>query len=503
MMTLQQLLPNLPLSARHGQCQIQALRLDSRRVREGDVFIALAGAEHDGRQFIESAIHAGAVAVLAEAERFSEAEQGMVPVIGVPNLAAMLAELAARFYHDPAASLNVLGVTGTNGKTSVAWFLRDAMNALDMPCALIGTLGVHYADYHDDVGHTTPDILTLHESLAACRDRGAKHVAIEVSSHALAQDRLAGVVINVAAFTNLSRDHLDYHGDMDSYFVAKRRLFQSHGVAAAVINSADRYGAQLADSLTDNIRCVRVAAADADVTCTEVKLHADGLRAWFSLGDEKLLLEAPLYGRFNIDNLMLVIGMLAVQGLDIRAIERALAAVTPVPGRMQPVRDDKADSASSAQQPTVLVDYAHTPDGLEQALRAVREHFTGKVWCVFGCGGNRDSGKRPQMGAIAEQLADQLVFTADNPRKESIQAILADMLVGVQQAEAVIQIADRPAAIRYAIEQAAAEDVVLIAGKGHERWQEIGTEKLPMDDVLLARAALRARTESNQPGGKP
>jgi UDP-N-acetylmuramoyl-L-alanyl-D-glutamate--2,6-diaminopimelate ligase len=318
----------------------------------------------------------------------------------------------------------------------------------------------------------------------------------------LAQDRLAGVPVNVAGFTNLSRDHLDYHGSMDNYFVAKRRLFQGHGIAAAVINTADSYGAQLADSLADNIRCVRVAAAGADVTCTEVKLHANGVRAWFSLADEKLLLEAPLYGRFNVDNLMLVIGMLAVQGLEARAIERALTAVTAVPGRMQPVLENNAVVTGSTQQPTVLVDYAHTPDGLEQALRATREHFSGKIWCVFGCGGNRDSGKRPQMAAIAEQLADQLVFTADNPRNESIQGIIADMLVGVQNAAAVMQIADRPSAIRYAIEQAAAEDVVLIAGKGHERWQEIGSEKLAMDDVQLAQAALRVRAQSNQPGGK-
>jgi UDP-N-acetylmuramoyl-L-alanyl-D-glutamate--2,6-diaminopimelate ligase len=490
MMTLQQLLPDMPLSGQYAQCRIQGMRLDSRRVRDGDLFVALGGVQHDGRRFIEAAIHAGAVAVLAEAERFSEAEQGGIPVIGVPALSAGLVGLAARFYRDPAASLSVLGVTGTNGKSSVAWFLRDAMNAAGMPCGLIGTLGAHYADYHDDVGHTTPDTLTLHETLAAFRDRGAEYVAMEVSSHALAQDRLAGISVNIAAFTNLSRDHLDYHGDMDGYFAAKSRLFHGYAIASAVINTADRYGIRLADGLTDNIRCVRVAGDGADVSCSDLQLGADGLHARITIAGETLSVQAPLYGRFNIENMMIVAGMLAIQGIDLRTIERALAAVTPVPGRMQPVSDGNG--------PMVLVDYAHTPDALEKALTAVREHFAGKLWCVVGCGGNRDAGKRPQMGAIAEQLADHLIFTADNPREESVQGIIGDMLAGVQHAGAVMVIADRAAAVRHAVLQAQPDDVVLVAGKGHERWQEIGKQKLPMDDVSLARQALRERNGGGQ-----
>ena len=485
MMTLQQLLPDVTLSAQHAGCQIQGLRLDSRRVRDGDLFVALGGAREDGRRFIEAAIHAGAVAVLADSDSFSEAEQGGVPVIGIPSLPAGLVNLAARFYQDPMASLSVLGVTGTNGKSSVAWFLRDAMNAADMPCALLGTLGAHFNDYHDDVGHTTPDTLTLHESLAAFRDRGARYVAMEVSSHALAQDRLAGVPVSIAAFTNLSRDHLDYHGDMDSYFVAKSRLFRGRAVAAAVINTADAHGARLANGLADNIRCVRVIGDDADVRCVDLQLDASGMRAHITVAGERLSVQLPLYGRFNIENLMIVAGMLAVQGLAPKTIEAALSAVTPVPGRMQPVIDGNG--------PVVLVDYAHTPDALEKALYAVREHFTGKVWCVFGCGGNRDAGKRPQMAAVAERLADCVVFTADNPRTESVQAILGDMLAGVQHSQAIDVIADRSAAVRHAVLQAAPGDVVLLAGKGHERWQEVGVKKLPMDDMVLAREALRAR----------
>ncbi len=490
MMTLQQLLPDLPLSPLHGRLVIQGLRLDSRRVRDGDLFVALSGSQHDGRRFVEAAILAGAVAVLSEAEHFSEAEQGGVPVIGVPTLSVNLHQLAARFHGDPMASMSVLGVTGTNGKSSVAWFLRDAMNAVGMPCGLIGTLGAHFSDYHDDVGHTTPDTLTLHESLAAFRDRGAKFVAMEVSSHALAQDRLAGVPVSLAGFTNLSRDHLDYHGDMDSYFVAKRRLFQGHNIAGAVVNTADPYGNKLADGLTANIRCVRVAGQGADIDCSQSRLTADGLQAQIRIGSDTISLRAPLYGRFNIDNLMIVAGMLAMQGLDARAIERALAAVTPVPGRMQPVWDGIG--------PAVLVDYAHTPDGLEKALQSTREHYQGKLWCVVGCGGNRDAGKRPQMATVAEKLADHLVFTSDNPRHESPQAIINDMLSGVEKRDAVMVIADRAAAIRHALMQADRADVVLIAGKGHERWQEIGDQRIPMDDLQLARDALRERNGGEQ-----
>jgi UDP-N-acetylmuramoyl-L-alanyl-D-glutamate--2,6-diaminopimelate ligase len=490
MMTLQQLLPEMPLSELHGRREIRGLRLDSRRVVEGDLFVALSGGRQDGRRFIEAAILAGAMAVLIEAEQFSEAEQGGVPVIGVPALSATLAWLATRFHRNPVKSLTVFGITGTNGKSSVAWFLRDALNALGMPCGLIGTLGAHFADYHNDLGHTTPDTLTLHESLAAFRDRGARFVAMEVSSHALAQDRLAGVPVSVAGFTNLSRDHLDYHGDMESYFVAKQRLFNSHAISAAVINTADAFGARLADSLPANIRCVRVGDGQADIRCLETRLDSNGMQVRIAIGADTMALQSPLYGRFNIDNLMIVAGMLAMQGVDVRANERALAAVTPVPGRMQPVRDGNG--------PTVLVDYAHTPDGLEKALHASREHFRGRLWCVVGCGGNRDAGKRPQMAAVAERLADHLVFTSDNPRHEEPQAIVQDMLAGVSRPDAVMVMIDRAAAVRHAVLQASADDVVLIAGKGHERWQEIGDRKLPLDDLQLARAALRERNGGEQ-----
>jgi UDP-N-acetylmuramoyl-L-alanyl-D-glutamate--2,6-diaminopimelate ligase len=485
MMSLQELLPDMPLSPLNGQRKISGICLDSRRVRDGDLFVALSGSTHDGRRFIEAAILAGAVAILIEAGQASEAEQGGVPVIGVPALSSRLVALAARFNRNPMAELTALGVTGTNGKTSVAWFLRDALNALGMPCGLIGTLGARYGDFHDDLGHTTPDTLTLHAALGAMRDRGARFVSMEASSHALAQNRLEGVPISIAAFTNLSRDHLDYHRDMDSYFAAKQRLFQGHGVSAVAINVDDPYGARLVKTLPHSVRCVRVGSTQADITCTDLTLGTTGIEATVRIHGESIQMRAPIYGRFNVDNLMLVAGMMAAQGLDARAIERALAAVTPVPGRMQPVQDGAG--------PIVLVDYAHTPDGLEKALIAVREHFTGGVWCVVGCGGNRDVGKRPLMAAVAERLADHVVLTADNPRDESVQGIIADMLVGMQHQEAVMVMANRVDAVRHAVMQADAADVVLIAGKGHENYQDIGGVRLPMDDVQLARDALRLR----------
>ena len=484
MMSLQQLLPDWTLSAA-ASCQVSGLCLDSRRVRDGDLFLALSGGARDGRGFVDAAIHAGAAAVLMESEHFSEAMQGGVPMIGVPSLGAQLGELAGRFHGYPARDLTVLGVTGTNGKSSVAWFLRDALNAAGMPCGLIGTLGARFADYEHDTGHTTPDVLTLHEVLAAFRDRGARYVAMEVSSHALTQHRLDGVSVHTAAFTNLSHDHLDYHGDMDSYFVAKRRLFEGRELAAAAINVADSYGVRLANELGPHIRCVRVGGEQADVGLRRLHQHAAGMDLALAIADDVISLQLPLYGRFNVDNLMVVAGMLALQGLDAGRIGAALAAVTPVPGRMQPVREGDG--------PVVLVDYAHTPDGLEKALLAVRDHFSGTVWCLFGCGGNRDAGKRPMMAAVAERLADRLVLTSDNPRAESPTDILNDMLAGLRQPTAADVIVDRPAAVRHAVNLAQPGDVILLAGKGHERWQEIGGKRLAMDDCELARDALRAR----------
>lgn len=483
-MSLQALLPDQVLPAAAAACQVSGLTLDSRSVMPGDLFIALAGDRVDGRKFMDAAIHAGAVAVLAEAAHFSVAEIAGAVVIGVPDLRAHVGDIAGRFFGEPARALQVVAVTGTNGKTSATWFLRDALNAAGRQCALVGTLGMQFAGDTIETGHTTPDAITLHRGFAQFRAAGANMVAMEASSHALEQKRLSGVDVAVAVFTNLSRDHLDYHGDMDSYFAAKARLFSRDELAVAVINTADTWGERLAAKIPGRVRLVSFAGANAEVTCRHWQAQEGGMHCGLRIAGTDIECTVPLYGHFNVENLLAVAAVLHGLGVPAGQIGEALQNVTPVPGRMQPVGQEAV---------RVLVDYAHTPDALEKALRAAREHFSGRLWCVFGCGGNRDAGKRPQMAAVAEQYADRLVLTSDNPRYEEPQAILADMLSGLRNTDAVdIQI-DRRKAIALAITQAAEGDLVLIAGKGHERWQEVRGEKIPQDDVQLALDALAQR----------
>ena len=320
--------------------------------------------------------------------------------------------------------------------------------------------------------------------MAAFRQRGAQLVAMEASSHALVQDRLAGVPVSVAVFTNLSRDHLDYHGDMDRYFAAKAKLFARPELQYAVINNADPRGYQLAATLAEKMPVITFAGDDATVRCSDWQAVESGIDCQLEIAGQSLRCHVPVYGQFNLENVMAVAGVLHGMNYSAADIARGLEAITPVPGRMQIV---------PGKGPRVLVDYAHTPDGLDKALTAARMHFSGRLWCVVGCGGNRDAGKRPQMAAVAERLADQLVFTSDNPRYEEPQSILADMLAGVEDADRVQVLADRKAAISSAIADAADTDVVLVAGKGHEAWQEIRGEKIPMDDCQLAASALLQR----------
>lgn len=480
MMTLSALLPNQAMPPALAAVAISGLTLDSRKVAAGDAFFALPGEHFDGRQYIDQALAAGAEVVIAEADGLTTTTDRL---IAVPNLAAQLGDLAARFYGSQQARVRLLGVTGTNGKTSVAWFLRDAFNALGEPCALIGTLGMCFASIRVDVGRTTPDVLSLHRTLADFRQQGAAACAMEVSSHALDQGRVDGLPIEVAIFTNLSRDHLDYHGNMASYFAAKARLFARAEVKLAVVNQDDAHGRQLLAQLPAAMQRVSYGhERGAQVRPLRLVFAADGLQLTLGVGSEQLDCQLPLYGDFNVSNVMAVVAVLHGLGYDVLAIGRALAALTPVPGRMEPV--------PSAKGPRVLVDYAHTPDGLEKALTAVREHFAGRLWCVIGCGGNRDAGKRPQMAAIAERLADCVVLTSDNPRDEEPAEILAQMAAGLARPHDALQIIDRAQAVAATIAQAAADDLVLIAGKGHEDYQEVHGQKLPMDDRKLARAAL-------------
>ena len=490
---LDQFLPDVTLPPHLAALPVNALCLDSRKVSAGDTFVALAGQDHDGRAYMADAVRAGATLVLAEGEQGDVSPSGLqdVPVVTVPALRHQLGYLAARLHGEPGRAMTVIGITGTNGKTSTTWFLADALNAAGHASALIGTLGVRFKDLTEDLGHTTPDPISLQRTLAACRDRGARSVVMEVSSHALDQGRLNGTPVAVAVFTNLSRDHLDYHGDMDRYFEAKARLFADPALSLAVINLDDAAGRHLRARLPARLPCITFGDhAEALVRCTDLSTHAAGMSFVLAVAGEAITVRVPLYGRFNLENLMAVAAVLYGMGLDVEAIARGLNAVTPVPGRMQPVQ--LADATTQAKPPVVLVDYAHTPDGLEKALSAVRAHFSGALHCVVGCGGNRDTGKRAEMAAIAERMADHRVFTSDNPRFEAPEKILADMQAGLTDQAAAQVIVDRAEAINQAIRQAGSDDVVLIAGKGHETYQDICGHRYPQDDRELALAALTA-----------
>lgn len=484
-MTLAHLLPEHSLPPDVAGLAIRDMQLDSRRLQAGDLFMAVGGERADGRRFIEDAIAAGAVAVLAESDRQGLERQGDVPVISVPDLRRQAGNLAGRLFGEPGQSLQVVAVTGTNGKTSTSWFLRDALQALGRDCALLGTLGALHREQSLDTGHTTPDVISLHRLLARFRDGGADSVVMEASSHALAQNRLDGVPVAAAVFTNLSHEHLDYHGDMDAYYRAKARLFQRPELGLAVVNEDDAAGRRLLSELPGSLPRLTFGGADSDVRCDEFLPDEQGMKLVLRLGDEQVAVHLPLFGRFNVENLLAVAATLKGLGHAAGDIGAALARVTPVPGRMEPV--------PAEQGPRVLVDYAHTPDALEKALAAAREHFHGRLVCVVGAGGERDTAKRPQMAATAERLADRVVLTADNPRGESVHAILEAMLAGVTDAGRVRVEPDRARAVQRAVLEADDTDLVLVAGKGHETEQEIDGQRIPMDDRELAGAALAAR----------
>ena len=494
MIALRHLLPDQPLPERLRDLTINALRLDSRAVTPGDLFLAVPGHNMDGRRFIDAAIRAGATVVVEEGDTFAVHPHAGAARITVPELRRQVGVLAARYFGEPGRRLKVIGVTGTNGKTSITWFLRDALNALGHACGLIGTLGVGLKGYEDSTGHTTPDPITLQKALRALCDAGADSVAMEVSSHALDQHRLGSTPVRIAVFSNLSRDHLDYHGDMDSYLLAKVALFTRPELQEAVINSDDAAAPVLLGRLNDGVRCITYGAqAGATVRCVAWQPHPDGMDLRLTVSGEAVNVTLPLFGAFNLSNVMAVAGVLHGSGVEPRALAGALAAITPVPGRMEPVR--------AAGKPTVIVDYAHTPDGLEKALAAAREHFPGRLHCVVGCGGDRDTGKRPLMAAAAERGADRVLFTSDNPRGEHPDAIIEQMRAGLDDPGAVQVETDRRRAVALAVSQAGADDVVLVAGKGHEDYQEVAGERHPMDDRDLAREALAAWQAPASAGG--
>lgn len=469
-----------------------ALRTDSRRVQPGDGFIAWPGAATDGRQYMARAFEQGASACLMEREG-SEPWQTLAPADRVATLRGLkhsTGRVADAYYEQPTDRLRVLAVTGTNGKTSTACWLAQALALLqpNQPCGVVGTLGVGLWPDLVSTGMTTPDPVLLQQAFRDMLHAGATQCAIEASSIGIAEHRLDGTRIRVAIFTNFTQDHLDYHGSMDAYWTAKRALFDWEGLQAAVVNIDDVQGARLAQELADSTLDVWTCSRRSAARLLAHPLPSrEGLSFEVHEGDQFLVLHTRLVGDYNIDNLLGVIGALRSQGVALEQAVEVCSRLAAVPGRMQRV-------TGAHQGPVVLVDYAHTPDALEQALQALvplaRERG-GRLWCVFGCGGDRDAAKRPLMAAVAERLADQVVMTSDNPRSEASASILAHMRAGLQRPAAVTEIEDRAEAIRDTLRRAAAQDVVLVAGKGHETTQEIQGVFHPFSDVLHIEAALQ------------
>jgi UDP-N-acetylmuramoyl-L-alanyl-D-glutamate--2,6-diaminopimelate ligase len=461
---------------------VRDMHLDSRCVQPGDAFVAVAGKNSHGLSHVDAAAANGAVAVLYDpADAESIAFPSTLQAIAIPQLKSRLGVLADRAYGEPSARLEVAAVTGTNGKTTCAWLYAICR---DDKASYLGTVGAGRPPQLTATTHTTADVFSLHRALAAFCEYGSRHAGVEVSSHALDQGRIAGVRVPIAAFTNLTRDHLDYHGTMIAYGAAKARLFGCIGVRHAVINVDDAFGQQLVTGLPAHIEPTLVGVQrEIDsrgryVIATQIECRATGLalRGKTHAGD--FAIDTKLVGKFNAENLVVVLGMLLASGVQLSdAIERLSAASAP-PGRME--------AFSTESGPLIVVDYAHTPDALEKVLSALRVHTRGELYCVFGCGGDRDPGKRPIMAQVAEAHADYVIVTDDNPRTEDSQAIVSDIVSGFS-ADAPITIErDRETAIRSTFAKARSGDIVLVAGKGHEDYQIVGVEKTYFSDRVIA-----------------
>jgi UDP-N-acetylmuramoyl-L-alanyl-D-glutamate--2,6-diaminopimelate ligase len=454
---------------------------DSRAVRSGSVFVALRGERADGHQFVDRAIEAGARTVVVD-ELFaaSHATPPHATTIVVPDTRPALSRLAATFFDHPSSTLMVAAVTGTNGKTTTTQLTAAILEEGGIPTGVVGTLGARFARTDWPLSNTTPLASELQSLLADMRDLGAEAVAMEVSSHALALERVADVSFAVASLTNVTRDHLDFHGTFEAYAAAKRSLFDQ--ARQLVFNSDDAYGRLWASEFRARGRPATTYgfAADADARAEDVAVRASGSR--FTLDGQAFELRLP--GRFNVLNALAAICAARALGIDDATSARVLAAFANVPGRMERFSGAGLD---------VLVDYAHTPDALDAVLRAVRETTRGALWVVFGCGGDRDRGKRAEMGSIAGELADRIVVTSDNPRGEEPAAIARDILAGIESRAGVTVELERRAAIGFALASAERGDAVVVAGKGHETYQIVGASVLPFDDRVEVRAALEAR----------
>ncbi len=473
--------------------EIRAVTADSRAVTPATLFLACQGARTHGLTHLDEALARGAAAVAWEPVKRVRAPAAVrVPLIAVPGLSTHIGEIAARLYGNPSARLFVVGITGTDGKTSTAHLISQALTRLGGRCGYLGTLGYGFLEALEAPSHTTPDAVRLQWWLARLLASGAETIALEVSSHALDQGRANGIAFDVAVLTNVTRDHLDYHGSVTHYAGAKRKLFAVPGLRVAILNQDDPYGAEWLQGLAGNTAGVAYGigaaahpAAARFVLAEEPELKTRGLllRVRSSWGSG--VLESGLLGRFNAYNLLAALAVLLEKGVALETALAALGQAATVPGRMQSLR--------APDKPLVIVDYAHTPDALAQALKAARAHCRGKLICIFGCGGDRDRGKRPLMAAAVANAADAAVVTDDNPRTEAPQTIVRDILAGLPPGFDYHVQHDRAAAIAGAIQRARAADVVLIAGKGHEDYQIYGSTRRQFSDVETAQAVLEAR----------
>ncbi len=496
--TLKQLLKQISsaqVEAGQGQTLVGPLRLDSREIQKGDTFIAVEGYNNDGRIYIPVAIKQGASLILAEANNSDEfrqlfAEIAEDKIIWIKDLRDQVSLIAANYYGHPSQELTNIAVTGTNGKTSVSYMIAKTLQKLSFECYLMGTLGVGCCGNLRESSNTTADAITLQAILREALDSGAQFSSMEISSHGIDQKRAQAIKLNTAIFTNLTRDHLDYHGSMENYGEAKRQLFLQPELKNAVLNMDDRFGRNLASdeeiTATKWLVTTKLPTSGSnlnhwiwaeDVNYSLRGIHANVYTPW---GSGKL--DSPLIGQFNLSNLLVVIAALGSILKDLSPILAAIKQVSAAAGRMHTLGTDKT--------PMAVVDYAHTPDALDKALTAIREHCVGLIWCVFGCGGDRDTGKRPLMAQVAEKLANRVIVTLDNPRTEDPEQIRQDIFAGFKRPQNVKYVESRDQAIQSAIEEAQPNDVILVAGKGHEDYQIIGKEKQFHSDREVCEKAL-------------
>jgi UDP-N-acetylmuramoyl-L-alanyl-D-glutamate--2,6-diaminopimelate ligase len=492
--TLKDLLNGLATVNDTDDRSITGLSNDSRHIEHGDLFIANKGQLYDATEFIQNAADAGASAALVDSGFDFEARVYSIPVTKVEDLSTKSGIIADRFYKHPSAALKVTGITGTNGKTSTAFFIAQALNKLNAnKVSVIGTLGIGMPGNIQHGVNTTPDALTIHREIRSMQTKGVNNLVMEVSSHALEQKRVAGVKFDIAVFTNLSREHLDYHGDMAMYANAKRQLFLAESLSAVVINTDDEFGQELVNEFQEKLS-VLTYGLDGNSIPKQAGNHISGKIIASEVGLLSVDVTSPwgegnircaLTGEFNVSNLLASLAVLCVSGIELDTALQLLSKTEAVPGRME--------CFSKKGEAKVIVDYAHTPDALQKSLQSLRNLTKGRLICVVGCGGDRDPGKRPIMAKIAETFSDKTIFTSDNPRNENPETIVTQMLSGVEDRESIRVILDRAEAIRLAISSALADDVILVAGKGHETYQEIANVRTPFSDRQLVRNLLEQR----------